>query len=124
MRGDAGAGGNQPAARSVGQVVAERIAGQLQGAIVRIEDFKPVVVMAIGRVRQRRGVRGHPFIDEERERRPGGVVGRPGRCEEKNLSRAGQAIGIEPVGTVGGDGGVVDVIQDGRVRVQRKDQRK
>src|SRR5439155_14263144 len=90
---------------------------------VGIENLKPIVEMAIGQVSQRGRVRGHPFIDQQWQSGRGVVVG-SARCGEvEDLPPTGLAVGIRAVGTVGRESGIVHVIENGRLRIERKDQR-
>ena len=99
----------------VGQVVGERVAGQIDRRRPGVVEFKPIVVVTVGRVGDGARVTGHPLVDGHGHGGPGIAVGAARRREIKLLAFGGRAVRKRAVGTIGVDEFVVEIIDDGRL---------
>ena len=81
--------------------------------------LKPILKIVVGRVRQRRAIVRHPFINQDGNGGAGVVVGASGSWVKELLPVKNLAVGERAIGTVGGQTAVVDVIQHLRLVVEQ-----
>jgi len=98
----------EPVGQVVGEVTAAQI-GRIGAGVVKLE---PVLEIAIGGIGEGSAVVGKPFIDHHCKRRRRAIVGGSRSGKEHGLAIKRLGIRKVPVAPVGGQGGVVQVIND------------